>query len=383
MSDKKRYKIEVSKVGTYQASSGVHFDITKEILSEMADNYNKELSGAPFVLGHPKTDDPAYGWVENFSFDGKKLFAEGNVEDVDKEYRDLVDSGKYRKVSLSLYTPDAPNNPVPGKHYPKHVGGLGGMSPAIPLAAMSFSEPDQEGIVEFSYTMGSTIPGILRRLREYILGKEGKETADEVIPNWEIDSVIEQNKWDEEREKEREKSFIKEENPERQGLREFSETIGEDSMSDNEKLNVELQGENERLKAQVARLQEKESIRRAESIKDFSEKLVAKGVKPAGVKKLTSIITELESDQQVFSFSEGNEVDVAGEIMSALEEAVADIIDFSEKSKDEGDDDDEVSFSAPVGVKVDKERLALMNKAEKLAKEKGIELVDALEQVGA
>lgn len=50
---------------------------------------------------------------------------------VDPEFAEMVNAGRFKKISASFYTPDAPNNPVPGVYYLRHVGFLGAQPPAV------------------------------------------------------------------------------------------------------------------------------------------------------------------------------------------------------------------------------------------------------------
>ena len=75
----------------------------------------------------PRTDAPAYGWVKSLSARGDRLYAE--PDQVDAAFAELVESGRYKKVSACFYRPAAPANPKPGAYYLRHVGFLGGSRP--------------------------------------------------------------------------------------------------------------------------------------------------------------------------------------------------------------------------------------------------------------
>jgi len=57
--------VEIFKAGRHSPMSGGALDFFGSQLAEMADGYNAENHRAPVVIGHPKTDAPAYGWVSN------------------------------------------------------------------------------------------------------------------------------------------------------------------------------------------------------------------------------------------------------------------------------------------------------------------------------
>lgn len=153
----------------------------------MVSSYDPINAPAPIVVGHPKTDSPAYGQVGAFSISGDKLIAAPT--DVETQFAAAVKAKRYNKISLALFPPDHPSNPKPGNWYPRHVGFLGGAAPAIPgLKPVTFAS--DENIVEFSTDYALLgIAGILRRLREWLIGEHGKDIADDVIRNWDIDDI--------------------------------------------------------------------------------------------------------------------------------------------------------------------------------------------------
>ena len=179
---------QIFKAGKRQSSDGKEYDITEQDVIDCAECYNPTLHEAPLVFGHPKTDDPAFGWVKGLQSTGGLLSAD--FSDVDEGAKELVRAKKFKHVSASFYPPTHPSNPVPGKWYLRHVGLLGAMPPSVKgLGAVSFSDAD--GCVEFSEYGQETAAGLFRRLRDWMIGKFGQEEADQVVPNWEIDSMRE------------------------------------------------------------------------------------------------------------------------------------------------------------------------------------------------
>ncbi len=55
-------KIEVFRPGTFTAMSGASFTASASDLAALADRYDAENNPVPVVVGHPRTDAPAYGW---------------------------------------------------------------------------------------------------------------------------------------------------------------------------------------------------------------------------------------------------------------------------------------------------------------------------------
>jgi hypothetical protein len=85
----------------------------------MAETYNPESHHAPIVVGHPKDNDPAFGWIKALKVDGSTLLA--LPEQVAPEFAELVKAGRYKKRSISLY----PDGTL------RHVGFLGAQPPAV------------------------------------------------------------------------------------------------------------------------------------------------------------------------------------------------------------------------------------------------------------
>ena len=179
---------QIFKAGKRQSNDGKEYEITEQDVIDCAECYNPTLHEAPLVFGHPKTDDPAFGWVKGLQSTGGLLSAD--FSDVDEGAKELVRAKKFKHVSASFYPPTHPSNPVPGKWYLRHVGLLGAMPPSVKgLGAVSFSDAD--GCVEFSEYGQETTAGLFRRLRDWMIGKFGQEEADQVVPGWEIDSMRE------------------------------------------------------------------------------------------------------------------------------------------------------------------------------------------------
>jgi hypothetical protein len=109
------------------------------VLAECAAVYDPQMHEAPIVIGHPKDNGPAFGWIEKLEARQEGLF--GFPKQLAAELTDLVKKGAYKKISGSFYRPDSPNNPTPGKFYLRHVGFLGATPPAVKgLAAVELND---------------------------------------------------------------------------------------------------------------------------------------------------------------------------------------------------------------------------------------------------
>jgi hypothetical protein len=181
-------RFEIFKPGRHIAMSGDALNFTEADLQAAVAAYDPAVHEAPIVVGHPKDNAPAYGWV------GKLEFADGAIhaepKQVDPAFAEMVEAGRFKKRSASFYTPSSPANPKPGTFYLRHVGFLGAMPPAVKgLKDVAFAE--QEGVVEFAedtfaWTM---VARALRGLREWIISKHNVEEADKVLPGFIVEDL--------------------------------------------------------------------------------------------------------------------------------------------------------------------------------------------------
>jgi hypothetical protein len=179
--------IQIFKAGKHAAMSGEVLSFSESDLEASVRAYDPKLHEAPLVIGHPKHDAPAYGWVQALSATGD--FMEAVPHQVDPAFAEMVGAGRFKKVSASFYKPDSPNNPVPGVYYLRHVGFLGAQPPAVKgLKAVEFADADGD-LVEFADWSDALVARLLRRLREWIIGRDGLEEADKVLPDWDITAL--------------------------------------------------------------------------------------------------------------------------------------------------------------------------------------------------
>lgn len=111
--------IEVFRTGTHTDSSGQERTFSAQDLDRMVSTLDAKRHEPPLVLGHPRTDAPAFGWVSGLKRSGDVLLAQ--FRDVPDQVQEWVAAGRYKKRSISLY-PD-------GRL--RHVGLLGAMPPAV------------------------------------------------------------------------------------------------------------------------------------------------------------------------------------------------------------------------------------------------------------
>ena len=185
-------RFPIFKPGRHTASSGASIDFSEDTLRAAVAAYDPTLHEAPITVGHPKDNAPAYGWVGAMSFNDATGEIEVDPSQVDADFAEMVQAGRFKKRSASWYMPDAPANPKPGSLYLRHVAFLGAQAPAVKgLRDVNFAD-SEEGVVEFAdsarYAWGS-IAAIMRGVREWIIGEKGVEIADKIVPNFYLSDV--------------------------------------------------------------------------------------------------------------------------------------------------------------------------------------------------
>jgi hypothetical protein len=368
--------IEIFKAGSFVAMNGQRYTFTAQHVQELADTYNPSFADAPLVVGHPKLTSPRFGRAGRlFINDAGVLCAE--ADEVVPEFAEAVNARLYPKVSASIYLPDAPGNPTPGKHYLRHIGFLGGAAPAVKgLKSVEFAA-DEAGILDFSYE-ARTIVSIFRRLRDWLVDKDGLDAAQKIIPDYQLDNLAEDAVRD--------------------------EISGSDALPgfSNPDPQMETNVNKAALDAQAASLAQKESdltnlaaqlaareaaLKKADHA-DFAEALVASGhLLPGQKDTVVVLLCQLDAANQVADFAEGHEhhgkttADLFKAFLSSQPKQVV-YGRVAPPAADGGASSGTADFAAPPGYDVDPEGLAVVQKANAYMKEHpGIDFVEAVKAV--
>lgn len=136
--------VEIFRAGRQTASNGITIDWTEAQLDHAVASYDPATHEAPVVIGHPKDNAPAYGWIEGLRREGPVLQAK--LRQVSPEFAQMVNDGRFKKRSVSFY----PDGTL------RHVGFLGAMPPAVKgLADIKFGEED---CAEYEFATSYTTP---------------------------------------------------------------------------------------------------------------------------------------------------------------------------------------------------------------------------------
>lgn len=124
---------EIFRAGKHTDSQGRVREWSEADLDRIVQNYDPTRHEAPIVIGHPKDNAPAFGWVAKLKREGKSLFAQ--YRQVAKDFVEAVRDGRYKKRSISIY----PDGTL------RHVGWLGAQPPAIKgLPDFAFSDAGKD-----------------------------------------------------------------------------------------------------------------------------------------------------------------------------------------------------------------------------------------------
>jgi hypothetical protein len=258
-----------------------------ELIDKAVESFSPEYHEPPVVVGHPKDNSPAFGWVESVKKVAKKLkdgttisVLMAKFKDVVPEFASAVQQGLFKKRSASFY-PD-------GRL--RHVGFLGGMPPAVKgLADLKFSADDKA--IEFEEPLNFMVGGwgmdrvasLFRNLRDFFIEKFSLEDADKVIPSYNIDDIHDEAG--------------------RMSLAELPQTAGEPLYSEGginmpktfteEELQAQLKAEKDRLTAEFAEKEKKatEAIEAAKT-QDANLAKMLDEARRAGEEKASALFAE-------------------------------------------------------------------------------------------
>lgn len=369
-------RIEVFRPGTFTPMKGEPISYSAADLKAVADAYNPETAPAPIVVGHPTADAPAFGWVESFDYDAdaERLFA--NVHQIEPSFAEMVQAGRFKKVSMQYFRPEQSNNPAPGTWYPKHVGFLGAAAPAVSgLKNVAFA--GDEGVT-FMASFGERgfeeTASLFRMLRDFFIDRFGLEDADQTLPAWKID-------WLGETEIDRREHGL--------GLPSYAERPTPSQPTPEPKEPALTKQPDPAFAEREASLSKREQELAAREAKiaqgdnaSFAETLVQDGkLLPALKDKVTAILNELGGEATV-SFAESAEKLTPAAALKEVLAAQPKIVSFGELDLPAGQGEGAPVSFASDGKDVDQAGLARHNKA--LAYQRahpGTEYLDAIKAV--
>ncbi len=340
--------IHIFKPGKQTSSQGITLEFSDDTLKATVDAYSPELHEAPIVIGHPKDNGPAWGWVNGLEFSDDGLVA--NPQQVDPQFEAMVQAGRFKKVSASFYAPDSASNPVPGVYYLRHVGFLGAQPPAVKgLKDVEFSEDDD--VIEFSapwdafYNTGN-IAGLFRKLREFLIDKFSKEEADNILPTWSIEDLEDSARRRMNEDSNTPSPAFSEPNSPSQKPPSQQPPEGT-AMTEEElkQLKADLEAKEQALKDREASFSEKETAIKASEgalqkqaiASDLDDLVKAGKVLPAQKAQLAEFMASLDNEKDVLEFGEGEQKKNFSQqaFMKAFLGKLPKAVDFKEHAADD------------------------------------------------
>ncbi len=299
MSDLKR--IAIFKVGTHTATNGESLNATADYLRDVVASYNTSNHQAPAVIGHPKDNAPAYGWVTALNFDDSDNTLYADFEQVEPQFKQLLTDGRFKKRSASFYPPNHPTNPTKGKPYLRHVGFLGAQPPAV-KGLPDFSEDTDCPTYEFSD------PAMFLSDDKNIAGQPTHQKPNEDTP------------------------MSKDKAP----------TADEAQTADFAEQQAQLAKQQQALadrEAEIAEREkafaEKEKQAKEQDFSEYCDSLITTGqVVPAEKDAIVAVMMTLDANDKTFDFAENGTVKQKSsvEVLQGVLNRLGTIIDFSERS---------------------------------------------------
>lgn len=317
--------IEIFRGGKQIDSNGREHD-GDAVIDRAIATFNASNHEPPVVVGHPKDNAPAFGWIEGLKKSGNKLLAK--IKNVVPEFQAAVEKGLYKKRSASFY-PD-------GRL--RHVGFLGAAPPAVKgLADIGFEDGENQITFEFGETNPWTwqsIADVFRRLREWIIEKEGKDAADGIIGNWDIKEVeAEKTNSQATKEKEEIMAYTEEQLQAKldQQKKEFAEKLEAEKKQAADEAVKKVNAEFVEKTKQAAR------DARGKEITAFCDTMLKDGkIIPAWAKSgLSEFMQNLEAEE-VVEFSEGKKTSALDWFKNFLEE-LPKVVEFKEIASRDND----------------------------------------------
>lgn len=355
--------LHIFKPGRHTAMGGQRLEFSENDLQATAAAYDPKVHEAPIVVGHPRLDAPAYGWISAVRFSDEEadagLFA--LPAQVNPDFADMVAAGAFKKISASFFHPDAPSNPVKGVYYLRHVGFLGAQPPAVKgLRTPSFAA-DEEGVITFSEWDDVDNAGLWRSLREWLIGKFGMDEADKVVPGWTVKN-LEQSAQDEVREAQAEGDTGAAPAPS------FSDpNPKENSVTEEEarRLRAENEAQAQRIRQMEADSQAANAAKQHQQNVAFADSLAGR-LRPADREMVIATLDHLNQQPAVVEFGEGDAKKPLADSLKAFLSELPELVNFSETATGARAATvaaASLDFAAPGGYQVDPQSVALHQKA--------------------
>lgn len=182
---------DIFKAGTHTDSNGHTHTFSEQDLHSVVQNFSANT--APLVIGHPKLDDPAWGWASALKVEDGVLYAK--ADDVCCEFAEAVADKRYPNRSVRL-------EPAENGYKLAHIGYLGGKPPAVDGLKWQFNANTQAMVFEFNQAdeaadrlalqSANVLTRFFGNLRTFLVEQFDSKTADAVVPHWDAEYLTQQ-----------------------------------------------------------------------------------------------------------------------------------------------------------------------------------------------
>jgi len=414
-------RIHIFRPGRHTTNSGTTLEFTEAQLAASAAAYDPAKHEAPLVVGHPKTDDPAYGWVRSLQFGETGL--EAIPDQVEPQFDEMVQAGRFKKVSASFYPPGHPGHPIQAgdgsdAYYLRHVGFLGAQPPSIKGLKHTEFADNAEGIVEIEFSDAgdeALITRIVGKVLEVLRGK-GSEFAEPEYAgphkSYPIKSSTDvKDAWDlagkaadPDAVRRRVIQIAKAHNwadalpaTARDWAKAHSISFSDQEVTDVDPKELEqreaalaerekkVEAKETAFSEREQQLTEQERERAAAASAEFVEGLVKDGkVLPREKGGVTALVTSLQGAQELeFSEDDKSVKEEPAKILREFLEGLPKRVDFNERSKDKGGKERTSTIKVPQGYEVSPEGAELHNRILAYAEEHNVDYETAVARVSA
>lgn len=360
-------RFQIFQKGKHVDSSGKALTMSDADLVATAEAYDPAVHEAPIVIGHPKDNKPAFGWIGGVTVENGALYA--TPREVHPSFSEWVKNKLYKKRSASFYLPDAPGNPVPGTYSLRHVAFLGAQPPAVKgMEEIEFAD-DEEGTVTIEFgeeedlrTMSwavSSIGRLAQAFRDFLVSERGEEEANKAIDGWEISNIFSDAGRLSAKADEASKASSTFSEPVRKEIsvgKTQAEIDAEAAALEEQKSDLD--------KRQADFAEEQKAADRKENERELQALADGGRFAPGLIPEALDFMDGLDKVESV-EFGEGDSAVKTNRrdwFLDLLKKSGT-VINFSEVSAEEGDAAQTVDFAAPDGATVDPTRLELHNKA--------------------
>lgn len=357
----------ILKTGTFKDKSGKVVSVKSDDLDRVISN--TDLTSDPqLVVEHPKFDEIGFGAVAQLKRVGEVLFA--LPKEVHEKFKDAVNKGKLpgRSVTLDEQTFALKNISFLPPEIKPAVAGLGDysfskendstkLSLILPGENSSFADIETSNFEFAQYEISSwpfrNIRTIFRNLKNKWIEKFGKEEADELFPEWDIDETGNP-------------PTVFEKNPVE--VKQFSQSINGDEMKlDFTKLPPEVKTAFEALESEknkvvielqtaTTKLTDVERERLRNEVLQFCESDEVKlKIKPADKEKVVNLLMALREKGVIEFAAAGSASKVelnAFEFTKQLIKQLPDVVELSEIATKSKAGDQDVSEEVKLGKEI-------------------------------